>query len=106
MQDTTKKEMILLNSMKQNELIIYDNLKTALLYRDVVKTTYYLKEYANFVKLNYTPTMASNRLNETTNVLKEIEHNYVTLHNLSLKLKKQGIKQEAMQKELFINAPR
>ena len=49
MQGTTRKEMILLISMKQNELVIYDNLKTALLYRDVVKTTYYLKLVQNLM---------------------------------------------------------
>ena len=105
-QDTARKEMTLLNSMKQDELVIYDNLKTALLHRDTVKTTYYYKQYVNFVKTNYTPTMASNRLNETRNVLQEIEHNYITLHNLSLKLKKQDIKHDTIQKELLINAPR
>jgi hypothetical protein len=103
---TSKKELALLSSMGQQELSIYDKLKTSLLQRDSVKLTLYAKELNNYLNTNYPPGQASTKYENIKVVLTEIEKNAITRHNLNIEYQKQSIRLDSLGKQMNVYAPR
>jgi hypothetical protein len=101
-----RKETKLTGSMKRVELSIYTKLKTARLKQDIDQYTKLIGEYQNYLTANYPPAMASNILEDTINVLTEINNNYIKKYNLTVQLQDRTIELERLNRDITINTPK
>lgn len=97
------KEISIITQMNQEELSIYDKSKDAVLKKDIVKSILYLKQYADFVKHNYTPELASKRLAKIIDLLKELGDIQKRAEDLSLRRRKILDKIDFLQNQLNVN---
>jgi hypothetical protein len=100
-----RKENKLTGAMKREELSIYEKLKTARLRQAVNQFTQLIEEYQNYLKANYPPAMATNRLEATINILTEINNNYIKKYNLTTQLKDRTMEMERLKRDIAINTP-
>ncbi len=101
-----RNEKKLMGSLRLEELPVYEQLKASRLQQNVVQYTQLLESYKYYLKVNYPPAVAANRLENVILVIDEINNNYIKKYKLTMELQQRNIELERLKRDIALNTPK